>query len=122
VETNQILTECDWEGYIVIHRMAALTLTGTLAFAAAEIFGDVRAGDQYVALAPVQLVCGADTVRSKTDSTGSFRLASKAGGKCTFSITWQKSNVSLDVVVFDKPARYRLVLEQKDGAWILKRV
>jgi hypothetical protein len=89
---------------------------------AGEIFGDVRVGDTYVADAPVQLACGADTVRGKTATDGSFRLATKAGGKCSFTITHQKTNVSVDVIVFDKPARYRMVLEQKDGAWILKRV
>lgn len=87
-----------------------------------EIFGDVRQGNTYVAEAPIQLTCGADTVRGKTAADGSFRLATRTGGKCVFTITHDKANVSVDVIVFDKPARYRLMLEQKDGAWILKRV
>jgi hypothetical protein len=90
--------------------------------AAAEIFGDVRIGDKYVIDAPVRLVCGADTVRAKTDSTGSFRLKSPSGGKCTFAVTVRSKTATLDVVLFDKPARYRLVLESKDGGYVLKRV
>ena len=89
---------------------------------AGEIFGDVRVGDTYVADAPIQLTCGADTVRGKTAADGSFRLATKSGGKCIVTITHQQANVSVEVIVFDKPARSRLMPEQKDGAWILKRV
>jgi hypothetical protein len=106
----------------VVHVAAAGIGTIALALAAGEIFGDVRAGGEYVAQAPVQLACGADTVRGKTDEAGSFRLATKGSGKCVLTVTWAKSTASVDVVVFEKPARYRLVLEQKDGAWILKRV
>lgn len=89
---------------------------------AAEIFGDVRFEDKYLAGAPVQLVCGADTARAKTDSTGSFRLKSKSGGKCELTVTHDSKTAPLGVVLFDKPARYRLVLQRKDGAFVLKRV
>lgn len=89
---------------------------------AGEIFGDLRVGDQYVAAAPIQLVCAADTVRGKTDAEGSYRLATKGSGKCTITITHEKRSSSVEVVVFDKPARYRLMLELKDGAYVLKRV
>ena len=87
-----------------------------------EIFGDVRVGDKYVADAPVELTCAGETVKGRTDASGSFRLAGKATGKCTFSVTYEDKSASIDVVVFDKPARYRLVLESKDGAYVLKRV
>jgi hypothetical protein len=87
-----------------------------------EIFGDVRVGDKYVADTPVQLTCGAETVKGKTDQSGSFRLAAKESGKCVFSVTYEGKTASVDVIVFDKPARYRLVLEPKDGGWALKRV
>lgn len=90
--------------------------------AAGEIFGDVRVGDKYVAQAPIQLVCGAETTKTTTDDAGSFRLATKAGGKCVVSLTYENKVSSVDVVVFDKPARYRLQLEVKDGTHVLKRV
>ena len=99
-----------------------IALSFVIVPAAGEIFGDVRIGDKYVADAPIQMACGADTVRAKTDAAGSFRLATKAGGKCAVTITYEGKSASVDVVVFDKPARYRLMLELKDGAYILKRV
>lgn len=89
---------------------------------AGEIFGDVRVGDRYVAQAPIRMVCGTDTTRGKTDDAGSFRLATKTGGKCVVTVTHEGADASVDVVVFEKPSRYRLVLELKDGAYILKRV
>ncbi|MBC7898280.1 MAG: hypothetical protein H7066_22860 [Cytophagaceae bacterium] len=98
--------------------LAAMVMPAT----AGEIFGDVRIGDKYVAQAPIQMVCGTDTVKGKTDDAGSFRLATKAGGKCVVTVTHDGKPASVDVVVFDKPSRYRLVLELKDGAFILKRV
>ena len=35
---------------------------------------------------------------------------------------WKMTDDQYDVVVFDKPSRYRLVLELKDGKYALKRV
>lgn len=98
--------------------LAALTAPAT----AGEIFGDVRVGDAYVKQAPIQMVCGADTVKGRTDDAGSFRLATRAGGKCVVTVTHEGKDASVDVVVFEKPSRYRLVLELKEGAYILKRV
>ncbi|MFN8581289.1 MAG: hypothetical protein U0163_09975 [Gemmatimonadaceae bacterium] len=87
-----------------------------------EVFGDLRLGDKYVADAPVQLKCGAEVVKGKTDQSGSFRLAAKGSGKCEFTVTYESKEITVDVVVFDKPARYRFLLEPKDGAYVLKRV
>lgn len=90
--------------------------------AGGEIFGEVRAGDQYAAAAEITLVCGQDTVTAKTDSTGSFRIRAKATGKCRFSVSWKGQAPSVDVVLFERPTRYRLVISESDGKWVLKRV
>ena len=90
--------------------------------ATGEIFGDVRSGEQYLADVPVQLTCGAETVEVKTDKSGSYRLKSKASGKCRLQVTWKAQSPSVDVVVFEKPTRYRLVLEEQNGKLVLKRV
>lgn len=87
-----------------------------------EVFGDLRLGDKYLAETPIQLTCGTDTTRGNTDAEGSFRLSVAGSGKCTITVTHGGKDASLSVVVFDKPARYRLVLEPKDGAYVLKRV
>jgi hypothetical protein len=87
-----------------------------------EIFGDVKSGDSYLPDAPVTLTCGTETVTAKTDSAGSFRLRAKATGKCRLAVTWKEQSPELDVVVFERPTRYRLLLEEKDGKFLLRRV
>ncbi len=98
----------------------------TTVFAAASmlsgITGDLRLGEKYLALIPVQLKCGTEVVEGKTDAAGSFHLTAKGGGKCQVSVTYEKQTAALDVVLFDQPARYRLQLELKDGKYVLKRV
>ena len=90
--------------------------------ASGEIFGDVKSGDTYLVGAEVQLACGTETVTAKTDSVGSFRIRAKASGKCQFILKWKDQSPAVAVVVFDRPTRYRMVLESADGKFVLKRV
>jgi hypothetical protein len=101
--------------------MLSLLLATTL-LVPGEIFGDVRVGETFVADADVKLTCGAEVATGKTDKSGSFRIKSKSNGKCSVAITYQGQSPSVDIVVFERPTRYRLVLEQKDGKYTLKRV
>ncbi len=87
-----------------------------------EISGDVRLGDRYLAAAKIELVCGDQTASGVTDSLGTFRLSVKGSGKCSVTVTHDKQTAAVDIVVFDKPSRYRFVLELKDGKYVLKRV
>jgi hypothetical protein len=89
---------------------------------AGEIFGDVRMGEGYVADVPIQLTCGAEVVQAKTDSTGSYRIRTKGSGKCQLQVTYKNQKPTVDVVVFEQPTRYRLILEDQKGTFILKRV
>ena len=95
----------------------------TLMFATAfgGITGDLRLGEKYLPEIPITLKCGAEEVGGKTDKEGSFRLTAKASGKCQLSITYEKQTAAIEVVLFDKPARYRLLLELKDGKYTIKR-
>ncbi|MFN0179659.1 MAG: hypothetical protein ACKVZ0_12745 [Gemmatimonadales bacterium] len=101
-----------------------LLAMGLAAFPAAggEIFGEIRAGDGYAASADLTVVCGKDSITAKTDSAGSFRVRTKATGRCQFSVTWKGEKPTVDVVVFERPTRYRLVIEERDGKLVLKRV
>ena len=100
--------------------MLATTLPGTLA---GEIFGDVRLGEKYLAKTKLELQCGTEPVQSATtDSLGSFRFPVKTAGKCHLTVDYDKQTPAVDVVAFDKPARYRLVVELKDGKYTVKRV
>ena len=104
--------------------MKPLLVLGAIALTASvgEVFGDVRVGEAYVKDAALEMKCGTEVIKSKTDSTGSYRLAAKANGKCTISITHDGQTPTVEVVVFEKPSRYRLVLEKKGDTWTLKRV
>jgi hypothetical protein len=87
-----------------------------------SIYGDIRLGDKYLSDLSVSLKCGTTTTDGKTDDAGSFRLTVPRGGKCQLSVTYEKQTAEIDVVVFEKPAQYRLVLELKDGKYTLRRI
>jgi len=87
-----------------------------------EIFGDLRVGEKYISDTKIVLKCGDEVVTASTDSLGSFRLSAKGSGKCTVTVAYDNQTPSLSVVVFDEPARYRLIIESKDGKYLLKRV
>ena len=90
---------------------------------AGDIYGDVRLGEKYLANTKLELKCGAEAIQTTTtDSLGSFRFLVKAAGRCSLTVDYQKQAPSVDVVAFDKPARYRLVVELKDGKYTVKRV
>ena len=101
--------------------MLALLLA-LVALPPGEIFGDLRLGDSYVPDAAIRLTCGTDTSDATTDKSGSYRLRSKSNGKCNLTVTYKGQSSAVDVVVFEKPTRYRLVLELADGKYTLKRV
>ena len=104
--------------------MKLMVVLGALAMwaPAGEVFGDLRVGEVYVKEAALELKCGDEVVKGKTDASGSYRLTAKGSGKCTISVTHEGQTASVDVVVFEKPARYRLVLEKKGDTWTLRRV
>ncbi len=87
-----------------------------------EIFGDLRVGEKYLAATKLELTCGDQTASAVTDSVGTFRLTVKGEGKCTVTVTHDKQTASVSIVVFEKPSRYRFVLELKEGKYALKRV
>ena len=99
-----------------------LTLLSLSTAPVGGISGDLRLGDKYLADVKVTLTCGEATAETTTDANGSFRLTVKGEGKCRVTVSYQGQTPGLDVVVFDKPARYRLILEQVDGKYLLKRV
>ena len=103
----------------LITMLAVSLLSGT---PAGSIYGDVRLGDKYLPELTLTLTCGTESVEGKTDKEGSFRLVVKSGGRCTLGVNYEGQPATLEVVVFEKPAQYRLVLELKDGKYSLRRV
>lgn len=99
-----------------------LTSLSLVAPAFGGIYGDLRLGEKYLAGVKVTLACGEATAEAKTDGEGSFRLTVKGEGKCRVTVDYEGQTPSVEVVVFEKPARYRLVLEETGGKYTLKRV
>ncbi|MBV6521787.1 MAG: hypothetical protein MNPFHGCM_01931 [Gemmatimonadaceae bacterium] len=99
-----------------------LPMVALLWHAPGEIFGDVRLGEKYLPELPVELKCGDESVKGATDKAGSFRLSSRTGGKCELIVSYDKQTLSIQVVVFSKPAQYRLQIEKKADSYSLKRV
>ena len=89
---------------------------------AGSIYGDVRMGEKYLPGLTLTLTCGTESVEGKTDKEGSFRLVVTSGGRCTLGVNYEGQLAALEVVVFEKPAQYRLVLELKDQKYSLRRV
>lgn len=87
-----------------------------------EIYGDLRLGDKYVADTKLTLTCGTESADATTDKQGSFRITVKGSGKCKVTAAYEKQTPSVEVVLFDQPARYRFVLELVEGKYVLKRV
>ena len=87
-----------------------------------SIYGDIRLGEKYLSDLPVSLKCGTTTTDGKTDDAGSFRLTVPKGGKCQLTVSYENQTPAIDVVVFEKAAQYRLVLELKDGKYTLRRI
>ena len=105
-----------------MHELLLIATSLVFGAPAGSIFGDVRLGDKYLPELSLTLKCGTESVEGKTDQAGSFRLAVKSGGRCTLGVSYEGQTAALDVVVFDKPAQYRLMLELKDGKYTLRRV
>ena len=101
---------------------SVFTLLALGLLARGEIYGDLRTGDKYVADTKLTLTCGTESADATTDKQGSFRITVKGSGKCKLTAAYDKQTPSVDVVLFDQPARYRFVLELADGKYVLKRV
>lgn len=101
---------------------SVFTLLALGLLARGEIYGDLRIGDKYVVDTKLTLTCGTESAEATTDKQGSFRITVKGSGKCKLTAAYEKQMPSVDVVLFDQPARYRFVLELADGKYILKRV
>jgi hypothetical protein len=107
--------------------MKALTLSALLLVAvpslvgAGEIYGSIKeAGKPVQEGLKVELACGQKTVAGETDKNGAYRLFAKEEGKCTLTVRIGAESPSIAVDSFEDSARYNLVLEKKDGKYVLR--
>ena len=97
-----------------------------LAFAGAaqagEVFGTItESGKPAQTGVTLKLACEGSSAEGKTDAYGSYRLKVAATGNCTLTVASKAGSPSLSVNLYDKPARYDLVLTQSAGKYAVSR-
>ena len=107
--------------------MKALTLSAILLVAApalvgaGEIYGSIKEGGKPVKEGvKVEVACAGKTVAGETDKNGAYRVFAQDEGKCTLTVRIEGEAPSIAVDSFEDSARYNLVLEKKDGKYVLR--
>ena len=98
----------------------------SLAFAAAaragEVYGTItESGKPAGAGLALKLACEGASAEGKTDAYGSYSLKVAATGNCTLTVASKAGSPSLALNLYDKPARYDLVLTQNAGKYAVAR-
>ena len=88
-----------------------------------EVYGTLTEGDRSVGGgAQVEVTCAGKTYpRNTTDQYGSYRLYVQETGKCTLKVHYKEQSPSTEISSYEKSVRYDLVLEKKDGQYMLRR-
>jgi hypothetical protein len=111
---------CDLKRALIL--AAALALGSAATLSAAEVFGTISEnGKPLPAGVVVKLDCGDASVSGKTDQFGSYTLRSSASGDCKLSVAYKGSAPSLKVTLYEKPAKYDLVVQEEAGKLKLAR-
>ena len=100
---------------------AALSLAVVSPALAGEIYGTIKDEGKTVGEGvKVQVVCGEKTYAAETNKFGAYRLVAQEQGKCTLTVAVGAEKPSLAIHSFEDSARYNLLLEKKDGKYILR--
>jgi hypothetical protein len=68
------------------------------------------------------LSAGAVTDSARTDTNGTYQLVIKTQGKISLRVIYEgKTTPPIEIYTYDQPARYNLILEAKDGAYMVRR-
>jgi hypothetical protein len=88
-----------------------------------EIYGSLtEAGKSVGGGAQVEVTCAGKTYpRNTTDQYGSYRLFVQEQGKCTLKVHYKEQSPSTEISSYQSSVRYDLVLEKKDGQYVLRR-
>jgi len=88
-----------------------------------EIYGTLTEEGRSVGPnAQVEVTCAGKTYpRNTTDQYGSYRLYVQETGKCTLKAHYKEQSPSTEISSYEKSVRYDLVLEKKDGQYMLRR-
>jgi hypothetical protein len=113
---------CGTEGDMKALTLSALLLaTAPSLVWAGEIYGSIKEGGKPVKEGvKVEVACAGKTVAGETDKNGAYRLFAEEEGKCTLTVRIGSEAPSIAVDSFEDSARYNLVLEKKDGKYVLR--
>jgi hypothetical protein len=87
-----------------------------------EIYGTLTEDGRSVGPnAQLEVTCAGKTYpRQTTDQYGSYRLYVQEKGKCTLKVLYKQQSPSTEISSYEKSVRYDLVLEKKDGQYMLR--
>ncbi len=104
--------------------LIALVLTlaaGSTPALAGEVFGTIKEQGKPVKEGlKVTVTCGEKSVAGATDKNGAYRLFAAEEGKCTLTVQVGEETPATTVRSYEDSARYNLVLEKKDGKYVLR--
>ncbi|MEO8430243.1 MAG: hypothetical protein ABI592_01955 [Acidobacteriota bacterium] len=83
---------------------------------AAEVFGTISENGKPVPRGvAVKLDCAGVAASGATDEFGSYSVKTASTGDCRLTVEYKKSTPSLKVALYEKPARYDLVVKDAAG-------
>src|SRR5437870_4212795 len=89
---------------------------------AGEIFGTIKVDGKRVGKGVKLEITSAQKACSvQTDSYGSFRCFLQEKGKCKLTVHYEKDSPSLEIFSYAGSTRYDVILEKKDGHYVLRR-
>jgi len=90
--------------------------------AAGEVYGSVTEGGKPLpAGVALRIACGAASAEGSTDAYGAYSVRVTGTGKCTLTIPSLPGAPSLPVTVYEKSARYDVVVSRAGGKTTLSR-
>ena len=105
---------------LIVSIVLAAAPTGAFA---GEIYGTITesGGKSIGEGVELSVKCGAASYTGKTDKAGGFQLVVSETGKCTLTVAYKQQAPSIEVASYDDGVQVDLVLEIKDGKYVLRR-
>ncbi len=101
--------------------LVVLALAAPGAAFAGEIFGTIKEQGKLVKEGmKVTVTCGEKSASGATDKDGAYRVFAAEEGKCTLTVEVGEEAPSTTIHSYEDSARYNLVLEKKDGKYVLR--
>jgi hypothetical protein len=100
-----------------------LLLMGAGSALAGEIYGSITEDGRSVgAGVAVEIRCGDKAHPAvETDKSGAYHLAIEEKGKCTLTVRYKGESPSVEIASYDEGVQVDLVLERKDGKYVVRR-